>query len=429
MKLKQIFVSSLVLISASSQSIANTSISENEAIQMIERLHGSRILASKLRDNGMLVKVQDPKTRDEALMQLIEDDNFYKVTLRNMASRMSIRSEEVSAPLNDFIVTVIGIARDNLDARQMLTGNFYYKADVSKITTLTIRDNEYTDIILSNNHYNDLNSNLYRLNLSSILMKTNQKIQAANSRDPARGNLQPTPDPAGLLTTNTWGQEHYSGGTNRRAVEYTLRSFLCTPIEKAADTAASDSRIGRDIDRFPGNDHSRFLTSCKGCHTVMDGFRGAFAKVNFVDFLVHGDAIKGSATTPARGMSDQGIATKLNVNNTTFPAGFVTTNNSWVNHADRGLNAQQFGWRGPSNSGNSLNSFGQLISNSSRFSRCIAKRVFVETCARHEDVFKDVESPHIQKLAQIFEDNKYNLKSVFIAATQLSQCKKGAINE
>lgn len=405
---------------------ANTQrLTEAEALRMVERLYGTRVLADKYRNNGLLEKVQNPSTRQEALKQLIEDENFYEITLKNMAARMSVRSEEVSANLNDFIVTLIGITRDNLDARQMLTGNFYYKADPTKANAITIRDDEFRDIILSNNHYNDLNTNLYRLNLSSVLIKTTQKIQANNSRDPnSTPNLQPVPDPAGLLTTNTWAREHYSGGTNRRAVEYTLRSFLCTPIEKAADTAASDSRIGRDIDRFPGNDHNRFLTSCKGCHTVMDGFRGAFAKFNYLDFLIHGDALKS-----VRGMDAQGIANKMNVNNTTFEKGYITTNNTWVNHANRGLNSTQFGWRGPSDSGNTLHSFGQLVSNSARFSRCMARRVFVETCARHENPLEKVEQPVILELAQKFENAKYDLKALFIATTQIPQCERGVPNE
>ena len=198
---------------------------------------------------------------------------------------------------------------------------------------------------------------------------------------------------------------------------------MCTPIENAADTQASDSHIGRDIDRFPGGDHTRFLTTCKGCHTVMDGFRGAFARWNFNN-VANGFLVYGGLHPGRFGMNANGIANKMNQNANEFPGGYQTVNDSWVNYATRGKNANKFAW-GSDNPqiGQGAGSFGQLLSSSQRFAQCMARRSIVEICQRSQNVFINLDHPAVSKLAQTFIQSNYNLRELFIATSLAEVCK------
>ena len=77
-----------------------------------------------------------------------------------------------------------------------------------------------------------------------------------------------------------------------------FREFLCVPIAGWADSTGPDNRIGQDVDRYPGGDHSKFLTNCRGCHSNMDGLRTAFAKVHFNNnFVKHANVVTSIAAT------------------------------------------------------------------------------------------------------------------------------------
>lgn len=392
--------------------------SELTHVQRLERLLGSKINPQDPSLSNIMGLFNQGQV-EEALRQASYLDSFYKITVKNFATRMSVRSEEVSAPLNDFSATIIGIVRDDRNAREILTTNQIYWADQTRIPQgISIRNNFFNDVIRSNNHYLDIEQNLYRLSLKDILAPTPQRLQRANSNTTA--DLVDNPDPAGVLTSNTWGREHLVAGTNRRAVEYTLRAFLCTPMEEAADTGANDSRIGPDVDRFPGDNHLRFLTSCKGCHTVMDGFRGAFAKWHFDgQFLIHG-----SLHPNRRGMDAQGIATKMNQNSQVFPNGYRTQDDSWINYATRNKNAEHFTWQGATQ-GRGLRSFAQIVADSDRFALCMAKRVFNEVCSRSLSPYKNVSNSVTRELAQDFKSSGYNLRKLFIAAVTHRGCAEG----
>lgn len=405
--------------------------SDHKELKLIERLLSSRQDPKAPHVAEWIKGLKNPSTRQSTLDQITRHDSFLKITVKNMASRMSIRSEEVSAPLNDFSATLIGFTRDDLDGRELLTTSVIYIANPAKIPEgITIRSDFYNNIIRSNQHYADIDSNIYRLNLTDLLMPTPQLLQASPNNNVV--NLVPNPDPAGLLTTNTWAREHLVAGTNRRAVEFTLRSFLCTPIEKAADTKASDSRIGRDIDRFPGLNgnpeqaHNNFLTSCKGCHTVMDGFRGAFAHLNYD--MGRNILVSGSLIPNDLGMQN-GIARKYNLNNE-YASGYVTTDSSWVNNATRDLNQAQFAWKDSSGGrspasvagGTGTQSFGRLVANSDRFALCMAKRAFNEVCQRSQSPLEKVDLPEIKQVADSFVQSGYKLRQLYISAVQNPRC-------
>lgn len=195
---------------------------------------------------------------------------------------------------------------------------------------------------------------------------------------------------------------HALDGTNRRLVQYTVKQFACFEMSEWADATASDIRVGRDVDRAPGGETSKFLTTCKSCHSVMDGFRGAFAKYDFDRNFVKYDFDAGPGTNS--------VDRKMNQNGSVFAPGYVTTDNTWINNATSASNQQRFGWRGIASSGTGVKQFAAAIANSRAFSKCMVQRVYREVCRRPVANF---EAGMIETMANTFESTGYNLKSLF----------------
>lgn len=340
-----------------------------------------------------------------------QDPNFYNITVKLMALELSTRDETIKTPFNDFAASFIGVTRDGRDARELLTGNFYYRGSGTNIRSSLI-----PDLLISDNHYLDLESR--RVDLSTNLERVEGQVVATSATATA-----PNPDPAGVLTSRTFMGAHALMGTNRRLVEYAFREFLCIPLNEWADSGASDARIGRDIDRFPADDHAKFQSSCKGCHTVMDGFRGAFAKWDFDGMGIKHTAVntRGNAANYTIASNNTGIVTKMNKNNDVYPAGHITTNDSFVNFANRSPNAETFEWRGATTSGgNGVNAFGTLLANSRRFSQCMATRVFKAVCRKELDPVQHRDL--LVKWGDEFEASGYKLKNLFESISVKPEC-------
>lgn len=378
-------------------------------------------------DNPVIAQMADLMDQNQSFQAAdlaAKDPNFFNITVRDMASKMSTREEVISAPLNDFTATVIGATRDGLDARTLLTGNYVYIADPAKAA---VPSHPIRDILTSNRHYESLQAGGF--DLAKVLMQMPGGQKAYNGTQAVNH-----PDPAGLLTTRAWMAAHAVAGTNRRLVEYAFREFLCTPIDKWSDSLGPDNFIGRDIDRFPGGSHTKFTNNCRSCHTRMDPLRGAFAYFTFSNnfakhsFLVprlpaginNEDMQIGMATglkandparteLPALG-NVSFVADKMNHNEHVFPGGRVITDNSFQNAAAvDAWGKAYFGWRGPV-SGHGVKEFGSMLANSQQFSRCLAKRAFASVCKREVQSFDET---LIRTVATEFESNGYKLDYLF----------------
>lgn len=349
-------------------------------------------------DDARIVQMEQllAQGNDSAAVKIATGDKFfYDIRLRDIARPMSNRAESMAAPVNDFVAMFVGVARDDRDARELLTGSFYYKADPTKTMNAQgvqqVRANIGLDIIISNNHYEDLWLKGY--SLYDTLMRvdgavTGNRVRANGQPDTVA--IMPIPDPAGLITTRAFLGAHADAGTNRRLVEHSFRQFMCVPMEAWMDASRPDNMVGRDVDRFPGGTNAKYQVTCKACHTQMDAFKPAFA---YVDWNGESSTF---ATTPRA---------KVNRNQQIFPEGFVINNTNWLNYAQSAKNVDQFGWRSPA-SGSGINSFGQLLANSAGFSRCMTKRLFTAICKRAPSVSED---PVIRRIASDFEQD-YKLK-------------------
>lgn len=412
-----------------------------EAKWMVERITGVKWSPDSDPVQQMAVKISSGDKVGAAKIATALPQ-FYSVTVKEMAARMSTRAETVREPLNDFSASFIGITRDNTDARELLYGNFYYAytgmpALPSGVTIRRVDTaaNQNANMLLSNNHYEDLeNSNI---NVHEYLTKvtTGQLIPTSRTTN----IVSPAEDVAGVLTQRTFMAAHAVAGTNRRLVEYTFREFMCMPIQGWADTSASDIRVGMDIDRMPGGDPQKYLTSCKGCHTVMDGFRGAFARWDFsanASGVLHSlNGVASGAFQPVNSDSTRRVMRKMNRDTAPadtifvmFPGGWNTRDNSFVNNADRGVNSTIFGWRGLAPGGVALssnsagtNSFGRLVANSKRFSQCMAKRIWDQVCNHSlPELEQDVV---FVSLALEFEQNGYKMKDLFETIATHPKCR------
>lgn len=395
-------------------------VSENFSItpelKLAQEIH-QRITSTRLPLTSPLLAQMESLIRSgdriAAAKLAVEQSQFYNITLRDFAAQMSNRDETINVPLNDFTATIIGAVRDNLNAKTLLTGNYVYIADANKAAIPSDWEN---DILRSNAHYEALGSGRY--DLSKVLVQSSQKLFNGNT-------VVANPTPAGLLTTRQWMAAHAIAGTNRRLVEYSLKQFLCTPLEKAADSEGPDDVVGRDIDRYPGGVHSKYSVSCKSCHTVMDGLRPAFAHFTFSNsFVKHSYVVPLAANNEdeeqSMGMKQQPryIASKLNHNSTVFPAGRETTDDNWVNNANRGFNAQHFGWT--RTSGKGINDFGKLLAESKAFPRCMTERVFKSVCKRSPN---SSDANLINTVATEFSGSQnYNLKYLFQRLATAQEC-------
>ncbi len=394
-------------------SAANPTAMDQKARKIYERLTGTKLPA----DSPVIAQMVALLNKGDlagAAQIATADPNFLNITVKLMALEMSTRDETIKTPLNDMVAGIIGVTRDQTDARELLTGNFYY---VGSGTNVRVDLN--ADILLSNNHYADLEST--RQDLAANLVRVEgQKIATSATTNVAN------PDPAGVLTSRAFMGAHALMGTNRRLVEYTFREFACVPLSEWADTGASDLRIGRDIDRFPAADHMKFLTSCKGCHTVMDGFRGAFANWDFDGMGLKNATVntKGGASAFVIAADGNNVVTKMNRNNTVFPSGYVMTNNTWVNNAIRPANASFFEWRGSTSGetlgGTGVKSFGTLVANSRRFSQCMAKRVYKSVCRKELDTVANKEK--LKQWGDEFEASGYKIKKLYENVATKTEC-------
>lgn len=388
-----------------------------EILQQMEE----RILAGDQLGAAALVTGTDANSGNPA---------FLDITVRQMATKMSTREETVKAPFSDFVATFMGVVRDNIDARELLRGNFYYAGSAAAVPN---NQNLVADILKSNNHYNAL-GNITNRSIASVLERRNGQMVANGD------NAVPNPDPAGLITSRAFTEAHAVAGTNRRMVHYTFKMFLCIDMEGWATTDSPDNRVGPDVDRAQGGDPSVFQKTCKGCHGNMDGLRGAFANLDFANnYLKHGmvlnnvdnngvnaDNVGANNFPRARfnNVSYQGVASKYVRNANVFPGGYFTRDASWINTATTGGNASYFGWRSPKDEngnivGYGINAYGRMLSESEAFSRCMVRRVYEQVCNREPSA---AESGVVRDIASDFEREGYNFRRLFQRVATNSAC-------
>ncbi len=323
----------------------------------------------------------------EAAHIATQDDNFLNVTVKHAFTPISNRNETPLFELNDLVATAIGVVRDDRNAKELLTGNYFYRGDPALPGIPNVFYEQ--DFQGDNDHYRALES--ANVNLAQSLVRV-----------PMPSYLT---DYAGLLTTRAWFEAHMFAGTYRRPIEFAFREFMCTPISVWRDQTNPHDRIRQDVSRAPGGSAMLFQTQCATCHSGMDAMSTAYRKFNYVERPANRTRIF---------YLDENE--RYNINSTIYPDGYRSPDDSWINYAVRNRNVA-FGWRsGPSEqpvSGYGIHQFGQMIADSYGFSTCMTQRVFKEVCRRDPVEAELAQGGAVDRLAHDFEGNGYKLRRLF----------------
>ncbi len=364
-----------------------------QAKRMHERLAG--VPPSDIVLTNMASQITAGNVLDAAMMAM-ENANFYNITLKNFIAPWTNEAETVFVPLNDYSATVIGMVRDDVDFREILSGDILYVADPGLGLPSYSNSN--------NNHYQALEDQ--RLDLKANLVSTTQSAVTG----------LPVAATAGVTTTRASAQAFFIDGTNRAMFRFTLKNQLCTDLETLKDITLSPDRIRQDVSRSPGGDSRIYMNNCIGCHTGMDPLTQAYAFYNFEhDADNDPDGDNGRLSYNDVGVIDPDTGSRVKkkylINASNFKFGYITTDDGWDNYWRVGQNAN-LGW---SNSlpgtGQGAKSMGQELANSDAFASCQVKKVFQQVCLRSAVDVND--RNQIAATTAAFKATGYNLKQVF----------------
>jgi len=331
---------------------------------------------------------------------------FYSVTLKNIVTPWTNEEQTVFAPLNDYSATVIGMVRDDMDFRQILSADIVYVGDNS----LALPAYSNSD----NAHYEAMEKSGVSL-LSGLVQQTQSSVTglAADAT-------------AGVITTRAAAKAFFIDGTNRAMFRFTMLNHLCNDLEQIKDATRPADRIQQDVSRSPGGDSRIFLNACLGCHAGMDPLAQAYAYYDFeYDSETDPDADNGRLVYNDIGMSDPDTGTrvkkKYHINASNFKYGYATPDDRWDNYWRNGPNAL-LGWdtqaQGLAASGHGAKSMGIELANSEAFASCQVKKVFKAVCLR-EPI--DTDMSQFDSTVSSFKSSNYNLKQVF--AETADYCK------
>jgi hypothetical protein len=211
---------------------------------------------------------------------------------------------------------------------------------------------------------------------------------------------------AGVITTRGAASAFFINGTNRAMFRFTMMNHLCDDLPTIMDTTRPPDRIRQDVTRSPGGVSTLFLTNCIGCHSGMDPMAQAFAYYNFNNIDPTTAATTGQIVYTA-GQTQP----KYHINNTNFPQGFNTPDDSWDNRWRTGPN-QVLGWSASlPGSGSGAKSLGQELASSQAFATCQVTRVFKTVCFRAPASQADV--TQVNQMITSFQAHNYSLRQVF----------------
>jgi len=348
-----------------------------QAKRIHDRLAGVPPSESVLAQMEALV-ASDPQAAANIAM---DDPSFYNVTLKNFVAPWTNRDQSVFVPMNDYIATVIGMIRDNVDFSTLLSADLTYVGIGNVVNA--------GPSATSNAHYEQLEAN--NVDLSDPL----------NFAGTSQSSIQgiPATATAGIITSRAASEAFFVAGTNRAMFRFTLLNHMCNDMEQMHDTRLVPDRIRQDVSRSPGGDSRLFLNSCIGCHTGMDPLAGAFAYYDYDE-------------TAQRLVYTAGnVQSKYFNNDLTFPQGYRTTDDSWENYWRDGQNAYLGFDSSLPGAGNGAKSMGQELGRSYAFAACQVKKVFRAVCLRDAENQNDRDA--VDAIVTTFRNSNYRMKQVF----------------
>ena len=357
-----------------------------QAKRIHERIAGVPPTASVLTQMQNAISSSDPACAQYpvtgarcAAYIAMENSSFYNVTLKNFAAPWTNRERSVFVPLNDYVATVVGMIRDDVDFRTVLSADLQYIGRAGTVASGPAANN--------NDHYAELEAGNH--DLKAVLEPTTQS---------SINNLPPNAT-AGVITSRAAAEAFFIAGTNRAMFRFTMVNHFCTDMEQLHDPRLSPDRIRQDVSRSPGGDSRLFLNNCVGCHTGMDPMAQAFAYYNYDDAA--------GAIEYTNGV----VQPKYFNNDLNFPQGFRTPDDHWTNYWRNGQN-RYLGFYGPgTGDDNGAKSLGVELSNSDAFSSCQVRKVFQTVCMREPETPAD--HTKVDEIVGNFAASGFQMKRVF----------------
>ena len=319
----------------------------------------------------------------------MQSRTFYTTTLKNWVTPWTNRDQTVFAPLNDYTATVIGMIRDDVDFRQVLSGDVLYVGGAG-LPAYSPANNDLDQ---------QMEDQDVDLSSTSVLVAS---TQSAHTGIPAAAT-------AGVMTTRAAAQAFFIAGTNRAQFRFTMINHMCKDMEQVHDVNLPPDRIRQDVSRSPGGDSRLFLNGCIGCHSGMDPLAQAFAYYNY------------NETTGRIEYTDGQVQPKYLINMDNFKPGYVTKNDGWSNYWRQGANTV-LDWNGSlPGSGSGAKSMGTELAGSGQFARCAVEKVFRTVCL-HPPV-NQADRTKVSDIINVFRNGGYRMKDVF--AETAAHCKGG----
>jgi hypothetical protein len=355
----------------------------DQATRMYNRIAGLPPTAAQL---AQMTAAADFVT---AAMIATQDPSFYNNTIRNLAAPWTNRDQSVFVPLNDYTATVVGMVRDDVPFNSLLSADLVYVADAASGVPAYSPTN--------NDMYQGMDDN--NVDLKAHLVSS---TQSALSGIPSAAT-------AGVMTTRGSASAFFINGTNRAMFRFTMMNHLCNDLQTVMDITRPPDRIRQDVTRSPGGVSTLFLNNCIGCHSGMDPMAQAFAYYNFNNIDPNTAATMGQIVYTAGQ-----VQPKYHINNTNFPQGFSTPDDSWTNRWRAGPN-EILGWSTTlPGSGNGAKSLGQELENSAAFASCQVTRVFKYVCLRAPNTGSDF--TQVNSMIASFQAHQYKLRQPFAEA-------------
>jgi hypothetical protein len=321
----------------------------------------------------------------DAAMLAIEHPDFYNVTLKNWVTPWTNEEKTVFAPLNDYTATVIGMIRDDIDFREVLSADILYVGPDS-LPAYSNSDND---------HYETMESR--GMNLRDALVQTTQSSVTG----------LPTEATAGVVTTRAAARAFFIDGTNRAMFSFTMLNHLCRDLEMIKDPTRPSDRVRQDVARSPGGDSRVYFNNCLGCHAGMEPLAEAYAYYDYV--YPEGNEDGGQLV-----YTDDTVQPKYLINSNNFKDGYATWDDSWINYWREGSNSV-LGWDSSlPDRGNGAKSMGVELANSHAFAECQVTKAFEAVCLRSPEDSAD--RNQIDSMTTSFTNGSGNMKQVFAEA-------------
>lgn len=371
-----------------------------QAKRIHDRLTGAPPSAEVL--DAMAARINSDGHGRGAARMAMDNDNFYRVTLKNFAAPWTNRDQSPFVPLNDYIALVMGLVRDGRDFREVLQSDLLYIG--AGIEPAPAIDNNTHFETLENGRDANGRPFSYRERLTPVTQSSLYGLPANAT--------------AGAITSRAAARAFFIDGTNRAQLRFTLINHLCRDLEALNDTSLIPDRIRQDVSRSPGGDARAFLNGCVGCHSGMDPLAQAFAYYDFVHAPEDLTGERGALSYLSEGATDPAtgsrVRAKYHINSATFPLGFVTPDDRWDNYWREGVNAS-LGWD-PTlpGSGEGAKSLGEELAHSAAFSACQVEKVFTAVCLHPPRT--DGDRAAVRAMTDEFTAGGYNLQLPFAAA-------------